>query len=41
MMARFIIKNRITKVEDIKAFDIEGYFYSPTQSTPNEWMFVR
>lgn len=41
MMARFIIKNRITKTEDIKAFDTEGYFYSPAQSTPNEWIFVR
>ena len=41
MMARFIIKNRITKIEDIKAFDTEGYFYSPAQSTPNQWIFVR
>lgn len=41
MMARFIIKNNITNVQDIKGFDTEGYFFSPAQSTPNEWIFVR
>ena len=40
-MARFIIKNRITKTEEIKGFDMDGYFYYPAQSTPTEWMFVR
>ena len=41
MMARYILKNKITKVEEIKGFDAEGYFYSPAQSTPTEWTFVR
>ena len=41
MMAHYIIKNRITNVENIKGFDSEGYFYSPAQSTPTEWTFVR
>lgn len=41
MMARYILKNKITKVEEIKGFDAEGYFYSPLQSTPTEWIFVR
>lgn len=40
-MARFIIKNKIMKAEDIKGFDWDGYFYYPAQSTPTEWMFVR
>ena len=40
-MARFIVKNKITKVEDIKGFDTDGYFYHPAQSTPSEWTFVR
>ena len=40
-MARFIVKNKLTKAEDIKAFDTDGYFYYPAQSTPREWMFVR
>lgn len=41
MMARYIIKNKITKIEDVKGFDMEGYFYSPAQSSPTEWTFVR
>ena len=41
MMARYIIKNKITKVEDVKGFDMEGYFYSPAESTPTKWTFVR
>ena len=41
MMARYIIKNKITLVEDVKGFDMEGYFYSPAESTPTEWTFVR
>lgn len=40
-MARFIVKNKINRAEDIKAFDTDGYFYFPAQSTPTEWMFVR
>ena len=40
-MARFIVKNKINNVEDIKGFDTDGYFYYPAQSTPTEWMFVR
>ena len=40
-MARFIVKNKLTKAEDIKAFDTDGYFYYPAQSTPTEWIFVR
>ena len=41
MMARYIVKNKITKVEDIKGFDMEGYFYSPAQSSAAQWTFVR
>lgn len=40
-MARYIIKNKITKVEEIKGFDTDGYFYSPAHSSPHEWTFVR
>lgn len=41
MMARYIVKNKITKADEIKGFDAEGYFYSPAHSTPTEWTFVR
>lgn len=41
MLARFIIKNRITDIEDVKAFDAEGYFFNSSLSQPNVWFFVR
>ena len=41
MMARFIIENRITRPEDIKGFDLGGYFYNEPLSTADEWVFAR
>lgn len=41
MMSRFIIRNRLKKVEDIKHFDVEGYSFSPNLSKKDEWVFVR
>lgn len=41
MMAAYIIKNRITHVDDIKAFDMEGYRFSDSMSDCNEWVFIR
>lgn len=41
MMAKYIIKNKITDIEDIKQFEEEGYSYSPTLSKKNEWVFTR
>ncbi len=41
MMARYIIKKRIKNLEDIKAFDEEGYSYSADQSSERGWLFVR
>ncbi len=41
MMASFVIKNRITKPEELKAFDTGGYQYNPKHSTENEWLFLR
>lgn len=40
-IARFIIKNKITDIEDIKSFEEEGYFYYPSESTSTEIVFVR
>lgn len=40
-MARFIIKNRLTKYQDVQAFDSEGYFFYPDLSKEDEWVFVR
>lgn len=41
MMSRFIIKNKLENVEDIKHFDVEGYSFSPNLSKKGEWVFVR
>ncbi len=41
LMARFVIKNRITDVNDIKNFDSEGYYYNERLSKGNEWVFTR
>lgn len=41
LMARFVIKNRLTKPEDVKAFHYEDYFFYPKLSNENLWVFVR
>ncbi|HAR39737.1 MAG: hypothetical protein A2W86_06625 [Bacteroidetes bacterium GWD2_45_23] len=41
LMARYIIKNRLTNTEDVKGFHYEEYFYYPALSKENEWVFVR
>lgn len=41
MFARFIIKNKITEVEHLKAFDEEGYSYSEELSKKGNLIFVR
>ncbi|MEI6893937.1 MAG: peroxide stress protein YaaA [Colwellia sp.] len=41
LMARYIIKNKLTCVEQIKAFDLGGYQYSDDLSKGNNWVFTR
>ena len=41
MMSRYIIDNKITKVEDIKNFDRDGYGFHPAFSDGNNWVFTR
>ncbi len=41
LMSRFIIKNRLSRAEDVKGFDYEGYFFYPSLSTEDHWVFVR
>ena len=40
-MATFIVKNRINKPEDIKAFDVDGYRFSESHSSEYDWVFTR
>jgi hypothetical protein len=41
MMLRFILKHRINRPEEIKAFEAEGYCFNPHLSTEGEWVFSR
>ncbi|USD65736.1 peroxide stress protein YaaA [Vibrio sp. SCSIO 43136] len=41
MMARYIIQNRIEKLEDLTKFDVAGYYFEPTESTATEYVFKR
>jgi cytoplasmic iron level regulating protein YaaA (DUF328/UPF0246 family) len=41
LMSRFIIQNRLSDPEAIKAFDVEGYVFNPEQSKGDQWVFTR
>lgn len=41
MMAAFVIKNQIKNINDLTAFDIDGYCYNKEASTANEMVFYR
>jgi len=41
MMARYVIENRIEKIEDIKGFNSSDYWFSPQLSTENKFVFTR
>jgi cytoplasmic iron level regulating protein YaaA (DUF328/UPF0246 family) len=40
-MARHIIRNRLMEPEALKAYDGDGYRFSPADSTAHEWVFLR
>lgn len=41
LMTRFILENRVEKVEDLQAFDSEGYIFNPRLSKPGKPVFTR
>lgn len=41
LMCRYAIQNRITQADDLKAFNLEGYYFSEEQSDTNNWVFLR
>lgn len=41
MMSRFIIENQLEKVEELKAFDLDGYYFEASRSDENRFVFVR
>lgn len=40
-MTRYIIRHRLTSVEQLKAFDTDGYFYDEAASSADELVFKR
>jgi cytoplasmic iron level regulating protein YaaA (DUF328/UPF0246 family) len=41
LMTRFIVENDIDNVDDLQAFDADGYVYNPRLSKPGNPMFTR
>lgn len=41
MMARYIIDQQVSSIDELKAFDVAGYYYSEELSKPNEPTFLR
>ncbi len=41
MMSRFIIKNRLSRPEQLKEFSNAGYFYNDRLTKGNQWVFTR
>jgi len=41
LMCRFVIENNLTEPEDLKAFDLEGYYFNSGLSKESEWVFTR
>ena len=41
LMSRFIIQNRISDPEEMKAFDMEGYYFNNELSKGDNWEFTR
>lgn len=41
LMTRYLIRNRLTNVDDIKLFDLEGYSFNVNESTDSHWVFSR
>ena len=40
-MARYLIQNQISNIEELKLYNIDGYSFDANQSNENEWVFVR
>jgi cytoplasmic iron level regulating protein YaaA (DUF328/UPF0246 family) len=41
LMAAYIIQNRLNEPEQIKAFNLDGYYFSKEQSKGDQWIFLR
>ena len=41
LMVRYLVKNRVADLEQLQAFDSDGYYYSPEQSSADSPVFLR
>ena len=41
LMARYVVQQQISDPEDLRGFDLDGYYYSEEHSTPDSLLFVR
>ncbi len=41
LMAAHVIKKQLTEPEQIKTFNVDGYYFSEEQSKGSEWVFLR
>jgi len=41
LMVRFIVTGRITEIEGLRDFDLEGYSFSGGDSTAEDWLFCK
>lgn len=41
MMARYIIENQVESLDQLKQFDVAGYYFVPAESTETELVFKR
>ncbi|WP_386694932.1 peroxide stress protein YaaA [Lonepinella sp. MS14435] len=41
LMCRYMIQHRLTQAEQLKHFDLGGYWFDETASQSNEWVFKR
>jgi cytoplasmic iron level regulating protein YaaA (DUF328/UPF0246 family) len=41
LMSRYVIANKLTEPDDLKAFDYDGYQFSAEMSKADEWVFTR
>ena len=40
-MCRYLIQNRLTDIEQLKEFDLGGYWFDSVSSTETEFVFKR
>ncbi|MBD1550805.1 peroxide stress protein YaaA [Pseudomonas typographi] len=41
LMSRFVITERLQQADDLKAFDLDGYYFSPARSSDTKLVFLR